>query len=389
MGIVLFGDQILSDRERKNLALLEIIRKDGPISRVDISKTGGQNLVTVSSYVDNFVKSGLVFEKGLDISSGGRPPTLVELNADAGFALGVGVDTKNAICLVTDLKVNRLGRVKKDISGVDEDQLPRVTGDIADETMEKAKIDRTKMKGLGLGIDGAIEQRRIVVYKDYLENRFHTSVFIDSMITLSAFSEKWLTVDPAVRNLLYIYAGRGCGIILNRQVYRGTNLNAGNLGILTKKGDSFICQKGDLCFFAQGESDLGIVAHAQVAIAEGESSLISEFLKEKEKVTLEEVIEAANRGDKLSIRLIGEAGRRLGIKIAFLVNLLNPELIVIGGGLEKAGSLLFDAVEAAIRDRSDDVISGGVEVIPSRLGEDGAALGGVGLVIQNTFISVG
>ncbi|MFH1645307.1 MAG: winged helix-turn-helix domain-containing protein, partial [Candidatus Omnitrophota bacterium] len=87
----LFRDQILSDRERKNLAILDVIRKSGPITRTEISKFTKLNIVTVSNYVNNYIEKGLVVEKGFDVSTGGRKPTLVELNASIGYAIGVDI----------------------------------------------------------------------------------------------------------------------------------------------------------------------------------------------------------------------------------------------------------------------------------------------------------
>ena len=108
-----FRDDVLSDRERKNLSILDVIRRKGPISRTDISRNTGLNIVTVSHYVDNYVKRGLVFEKGCDISSGGRKPTLVELNYKAFYIVGVDVGPEKIVGAVTDLAANVVGKIVK------------------------------------------------------------------------------------------------------------------------------------------------------------------------------------------------------------------------------------------------------------------------------------
>jgi len=86
----LFKDQVLSDRERKNISILELIGKNGPMTKTDISKITELNIVTVSNYINNYIKAGLVEEKGFDISSGGRKPTLIDLNYKSGYVLVLG-----------------------------------------------------------------------------------------------------------------------------------------------------------------------------------------------------------------------------------------------------------------------------------------------------------
>ncbi|GAG14264.1 unnamed protein product, partial [marine sediment metagenome] len=85
-------DKGLSDKERKNFAILDAIRKRGPMARTDITKLTGFNIVTVSNYIDHYIKKGLVFEGGYDTSTGGRKPMLVDLNQKATYVIGVSFD---------------------------------------------------------------------------------------------------------------------------------------------------------------------------------------------------------------------------------------------------------------------------------------------------------
>ena len=101
-----FQKEVLSEKEKRNIDILEILRKHGPISRPDISKEMGVNVVTISNYVDEFIKRNLVYEKELDISEGGRRPVLLDLNPQAGFVIGVGLNLMNMVGLLVDLKGN-------------------------------------------------------------------------------------------------------------------------------------------------------------------------------------------------------------------------------------------------------------------------------------------
>src|SRR3989338_9123756 len=94
-----FKGESFSDRARKNLSILDTIRRIGPISKTDISSFIGVNVVTVSNYVEEFLRQKLIFEKELDVSKGGRRPVLLDLNNDAGYAIGVGLNLLNSIAV--------------------------------------------------------------------------------------------------------------------------------------------------------------------------------------------------------------------------------------------------------------------------------------------------
>jgi len=98
-----FKGENLSERGRKNLFILDAIRRRGPISKTDISSLIGLNVVTVSNYVDEFLRHKIVFEKEYDISKGGRRPLLLDLNPEAGYAIGIGANLLNTIGVLTDL----------------------------------------------------------------------------------------------------------------------------------------------------------------------------------------------------------------------------------------------------------------------------------------------
>ena len=111
---MLLKDRILTDKERKNLAILEVIRKNGPISRADISKVTELNIVTVSNYVNHHIKKGLVIEGELDESTGGRKPVLVELNPKVGYIVGVGLNMLSVVGVLVDLEINVITEIKRD-----------------------------------------------------------------------------------------------------------------------------------------------------------------------------------------------------------------------------------------------------------------------------------
>jgi DNA-binding Lrp family transcriptional regulator len=144
-----FQKEELTEKERRNIDILEILRRRGPISRPDISKEMGVNVVSISNYVDEFIKRNFVFEKELDVSEGGRRPVLLDLNAQAGYVIGVGLNLSNMVGLLTDLKGNiitktQITRPKATVKEISESLL-----DITREILRRSKEFTPNIKGIG------------------------------------------------------------------------------------------------------------------------------------------------------------------------------------------------------------------------------------------------
>jgi len=149
-----FQKEGLSEKERRNSDILEILRRNGPISRPDISKEMGINVVTISNYVDEFIKRNLVHEKEFDVSEGGRRPVLLDLNPQAGFVVGVGLNLMNMVGLLVDLKGNivtktQIARPKQSVKEISECLL-----EIVREILRRSKDHISNIKGIGVGVAG-------------------------------------------------------------------------------------------------------------------------------------------------------------------------------------------------------------------------------------------
>jgi len=394
----IFGEEVLSDRERKNWAILDLIRRKGPITRTEISKETQLNIVTVSNYINTYIQKGLVVEGGLDVSSGGRRPVMVELNPKAGFVIGVGLDLFNLIGIVTDLQANVLVKIKKPRPIGPEDMFVDNIINLVEELIKKSELETTKIKGLGVGIPGIVDRRvgtirwpnqmgsiYISTLKNLLEQKFGIPTFIENDATVAACGEREFELEAGVQNLIFMYSGVGSGIIINGQIYRGASGCAGELGIpnLTEE------EKAKWGGLARWEADLGLTQKAVEAVKKGEKTKILDFANgDIKNITMKTVVEAAKEGDPLATRLVEEAGIELGVRIAYLVNFLNPEVVVIGGGIERAGNVLLDAIKRTVRVKAFEEMANVVRIVPTQLGEDSVAMGAVSLVIQEIFTHV-
>jgi glucokinase len=133
--------------------------------------------------------------------------------------------------------------------------------------------------------------------------------------------------------------------------------------------------------------DLGIVHEAKKAVDKGMATEILGMAKgDPKKIASSSVIDAAKKGDKLAIDIIGNAGKNLGVRVAYMVNMLNPDIIIIGGGIEKAGDVLMDPLKATMRKYAFEEPASVVKVVPSLLGEDAVVLGAAALAAREIFI---
>jgi predicted NBD/HSP70 family sugar kinase len=398
---VLLKDRILTDKERKNLAILEVIRKNGPISRTDISKITELNIVTVSNYVSHYIKTGLVIEGELDESTGGRKPVLVELNPKAGYVVGVGLNMLNMVGVLVDLEINVITEIKKERLPENSEAVVLQMVDLAAEIIEKSEVDKTKIVGVGVGIPGIIDERGRTIrwpqslgekdisvclsIKDTFEKRLNVPTFVENDANAAVLGEKWLGLDRDVKHLIYMFSGVGSGIIINGEIYRGASGEAGELGISSIKAS-----KEDIVTMAdhlgRWEMDLGMTARARELVRKGNASVMKDLANgNPEKISFKELIKAVKEKDALALKVIEEGGYALGKKIAFLVNLLNPEIVVIGGGVEDCGAPLLDAIKAAVKEWAVEEASSRVKIIPSAFGENAVALGVVGIVAREVF----
>jgi glucokinase len=349
---------------------------------------------------------------------------LIELNSKFGFAIGVGLSMHDIVGIITDLSGNILMKVKREkphvvaggASALTEESgevLVEAMISVAEEVLSRSNVSREQIRGLGVGIPGIIDEpggtirlssafgeqgagqtqdvSMCIPVRELFEKKFDLPIFIENDATVAAFGVLWLGLEPGIRDMVYMYSEVGCGIIIDGQIYRGTSGSAGELSIIDPavgSSDPNRCLHRHDCMMKVGELDMGILAAAQEAISSGASNvkpLTEKVGKDSQRLSMQHVIDAAKDGDPLAVGLIEESGEKLGVKVAFLVNLLNPEVVVIGGGIEAAGSILLDPIKRMVKTCAYEEPASRVKIVPSRLGDGAIALGAACLVIQSVF----
>ncbi len=397
-----FPDRELTDKERKNFSILDTVRKKGPIAKTDISKFTGLNIVTVSNYIDSYIKKGLVTEEGFDSSSGGRKPMMVNLNQNSAYVIGLGFGMSDMIGLATDLRCDIIVQVKRKKPAKAGKALIKILIEIVDELLSKLAEERGKIKGIGLAVAGILdkENRTIkcpgplgsqdqvisVSMWDEFANKFGIPLLIENDADCAVFGEQWLTLNPDFKNVIYMYSGVACGIMINGQVYTGASGCAGELGILNPNAfGTYDCRSYGYGL-GRWSIELGMLDDIEELQRKNKDSKIFKLVSgEISDIGFYTIVAAAKEGDELAAKLIVKAGQDLGKKVAFLVNLFNPQVVVIGGGVEKAGALLMDSLKETVKEWSFEEANRSLKIIPAQLGENAVPLGAASLVIRNYF----
>lgn len=403
-----------TEKERRNLAILEIIKRARETSKAEISRITHLNIVTISNYIDDYISKGLVLEKGFDVSTGGRRPGLLELNPNYGYAIGIDLGAPHitedaaviAVMVDTCGKIVAKSKIKKEEESQDK-FIAKITSVIRD-VLSKSKIDKDRIKGIGIGIWGvldryrgsvryAVEKGGIFSYSGLqavIERDFGIPSMVEHDATAGALGEKWmgLGLSTDAEDIIYMCSDSSCGLILNGELYYGASKSAGELNLNPPSAvfrDENCWAKYDYgCGFRSRGIDLGIVSRAREQALRKENPLprVLELAGGiADKITLDMVIKAAKDGDRPAAGLLNEAGDYLGAKIAFLINLFNPDSVVIGRGIEKCGDIFMEAVRASVKKWAYEESLKIARIVPTTLGEDSIACGSAALVMQQVF----
>lgn len=373
---------------RRNL-ILKALLDNGQLSLTEMKKITGVTLPVVSNIISSLVKEGLIVEvKDKDNTQAGRPPYLVKLNGKAGFILGIDIGRLFTNFIVMDLEHNILVDVRKksiplsnDIALID--QLEKEIKGV----IEEGKISWNKLLGIGISIPGMVKGRlgSSETYfnfgnksaKELLQERFNKPVHIEHDLQAMALGEQWFGEARNEKNVLCINFGwgLGAGIILDGKVYYGEDGYAGEFGHIQIVPDGELCYCGKKGCLETVASSRALVRIVQDKIAHGATTKILNEIKSVDQIDSRMIFEAANQGDQFSIEIIEETGKYLGSGIAILINLFNPSLIILGGGVSNAASYLVDIIKSNAMKHSLVQLNKNVKFVTSNLGNKAGALG--------------
>ena len=360
------------------------LRRHGSLTRPAIGAHAGLSRATVAAVVGELVADGLALElTGEPDGRAGRPAALVRLDRCAGAVLGVDIDRQHVRVAVADLGHEILAeRVAPADAQARDDEHGLATAELlVDAVLEDAGVDRSEIRVVGVGIPGPVTAAGElgsstilpgwtgVRAQERISERLGLPVLVDNDANLGALGEWTAGAARGRANVAYVKAaaGVGCGLVLGGAPFRGAGGTAGELGHTIVEPDGPLCRCGN-----RGCLETVAGADALTALLEPTCG----------PLTLEGVIDRARDGDLDCRRVIAEAGAAIGTAAANLCNLINPELIVVGGDLAHAAELLLEPLReglarAAIRSAGSDV-----EVVAGTLGDRAELLGALALALH-------
>ncbi len=377
---------------------------NGPITQREISRISGLSFTTVASIVSGLEKRGIVEHSTETSTNGGRPSALYRSNPAYRYVMGIEAQHDRLRLIVSDLAGHTVNQntIPFDKSIGKEAFLELLLKHINDE-IKAHKGGSTRFLGVGIGVGGLVNPVGDTVailphlpnwgsisLREAVEREFHLNVSIQNNSAAAALGELWYGLGRGKRNFLFINVrdGIGMGIVLNGELYKGTTGTAGEFGHITVDDHGPVCTCGNVGCLETLASIPALVQSAKQFIAEGVNSAINEISNgDTDAITFPMLIEAAKHGDKLAYKLFTDAGRYLGEGVVSLVNLLNPELIIIGGDFVQTGHLIIESIKDVLIRQALELPRKAVEVVFSELGENASALGSAVPIIQEFVAS--
>jgi len=219
---------------------------------------------------------------------------------------------------------------------------------------------------------------RDVPLRDILRGKYGIDTFLINDANAAALGEHGCGAGVGVNNLIYVTVstGIGGGIIIDGKLYSGACGSAGEIGHMTIDVNGPRCSCGNIGCLEVLASGTAVAKEAIERVSRGESSSITDIVEGKvANITAKEVGMAAQQGDALALDIISKAATYLGVGLVNLVNIFNPEMIVVGGGMSKMGDFLLEPARQLVAGRAMPLSAGAVRIVKAELGEDSGVLG--------------
>lgn len=367
--------------------ILKLIYNKKAISRAEIAEITGLSPATVSNISKEMLEMELIKESSWGESRGGRKPVLLGVNPDGAYFIGLEWGIAEVRGVLMDLKKNIIAYGEEEIKSYQVDSFIELSSKIVNR-FYNCSIDVEKIYGMGVGVHGLVDPEkgyslfaphfkwREIPIKERLESEFDLPVLIDNDVRVMAAAEKWNGRD----NFLFINTGSGIGaaIVLNGKVHYGRDYSAGEFGHMIVERDGPLCSCGNNgCLEAL--ISLNSIVQSYNADYTGEDShqyLHEEWLN---------ILDDARTGSEEALNIIESIAEYLGLGLANVINLLNPEEIILGGDLIEGADLILPLLEKLVAEKSLNIPGRKLIIEVTTYGKWVGAIGGATMVLEQLF----
>lgn len=379
--------------------ILRLVRDEGPLSRVELASRLEVSRTTVAAEVGRLVDLGLAADGGPAASRGGRRSTLVDLDDRLRF-VGIDVGATSMRVAVTDGRLGVLARAsapKSDIRQGPEQVLAQAL-ELTHKLLAEQGVDRPA--GVGIGVPGPVDFHAGVPVsppimpgwdgypvRDALSRELGSPVLLDNDVNVMALGEQHIGVARSDRDFLFVKIGTGigCGIVVNRHLYRGADGCAGDIGHIRVERSGPVCACGNLGCLEAFFGGAALARDAEAAARHGRSEVLSKLRDQYGALGAEQVGLAVGQGDAVALEMVRAGGRRVGSVLASLVSFFNPGLIVIGGGVSRLGHPLLAEIRSVVYRQSLPLATGNLPVVLSELGDDAGVVGAARMISDAVY----
>ncbi len=402
------GTNINSLKAHNMQTILLSFLHEKSLSRAGLAKRTSLSSATVTNLTKELIDQGLITEEAsLDEEvpgkrSVGRPRTMLRLVPRARYAVGVHIGVGLFRVALTDLYAEIVDN--RIVEYDPESPASQILDLIAAETkglIDTNHINEDKILGIGVGASGLVNHQtgvnvmaprlgwKDVKIQEVLEAETGLPVSVDNNVRAMAVGEAIFGVGRDVNVLAFVYGriGVGAGLVVNGQVYRGARASAGEIGhtvMIPEGGD--LCECGNRGCLETLVSEPVLIKNAQILAEQHPDSILAQHLdQENETEPIERVFAAAREGDELTQRMIADQIRFLGLALANLVNILNPEMILLGGMFAQGDDLIRPVAQEVLQDTAFCGIGEKVNLRPTGFGWRAGVIGAASIALLDYF----
>lgn len=390
MSTFIRGNRDLVKAMNRNL-LLNIIRREGQLSRKQLTEISGLSVGSVSGIVAELLANHWILEIGEGDFTGGRRQTLIKLNSSAGYAVGLKLMEDRVVIAVTNFESTILDYRQSAISSRSNyEQLVAELVSIIQDVLATSHIAIDQLFGIGIGLAGVIRSHEGIVHHSpyfgwrevplaqMLEEQIQRPVFIENDVNTLTLTEQLFGAGRHYSDFVVMTIGRGIGlgIVINNQLYQGTRGGAGEFGhtvLLQANGthtSAFTTLEG-------AAADPAMIAEMHKRHPELRATLR----------TLNDLVVLADSGDESAIQILTHSGELLGAGLANIINILNPALVIISGEGTIAGEYRLQPMMDSLKKYTFDGLLNDVKIVVEPTDDQAWARGAASLVISKVFES--
>ena len=378
--------------------LIRLFVVNGNFSISDLSKEINISAPTITKLIGELISEGFVLDFGKQGTSGGRKPNMYGLNPDAGYFVGVDIKKDSIDLGVINFK-GQLIEYEGAKAFILENTMQSLDNlcTVINSFISKLSHSKDKILAVGVNLSGRVNSESGYSYSFYyldekplsmlMEERVDCTVFIENDSRAMTYGEYMLGENNTPRNMLFINAswGLGIGIIIDGKLYYGKSGFSGEYGHFPFFDNEIICRCGKRGCLETGASGSAVHRMFIEKLKEGRVSTLSGHFSRGDQITLDDIMDAVIKEDVLAIEIVESVGNELGKAISGLINLFNPELIVIGGTLSNAKDYIMLPIKSAVNKYSLILVSKDTKIKISKLGDKCGIIGACMLARSKTL----